>query len=132
MSFFSGRFDPLDKVDEEVANIYRSRDNDKGVTPAEKVDKSQFYNNDIDNPALSFGRQVVSKPTDSIWNRMTESERLENGFPTKFYLFTISPVGIAFAGLMAGIGHHYYSKIYYPGGIVLRRQRTETAYTYLK
>lgn len=91
MSFLWARFKPLEgEIDEEVKSLYRNRDNDNKLRSQYKgfqVNRANLGVPHLDDPLRNhLDRQLpwISKPSDSVWEGMTEEERIENGLPTKF------------------------------------------------
>lgn len=93
MAFFWGRFDPIEgNVDEEVKNLYRRRELDDEyknkaalisyLTPSQR--------SNLDNNRVGSGYVIGEVPNDVKYQSMTEEERLENGLPTKYLLYTSS------------------------------------------
>lgn len=102
MAFFSGRFDPIE-VDAEVKELYRNRDNDeqyKGKR-GQLVDPSQVYAFNVDGWKIA-GIRFNFNPTDPIYLSMTDDERIENGLPSRFKLFSFSSYGIFSCVLLGG------------------------------
>jgi hypothetical protein len=106
MAFFMGRFDPIDGVvDDEVRKLYRRREydqeykNKKGAL----VDRKIFgVNPDMKNDSMNrFG--AVKSTTDDIYSNMTEEERVENGLPTKWRVFLLSPHALGLVCIWGGI-----------------------------
>lgn len=103
MSFFTARFDPIETTD-EVKHIYRIRDND----PAHKDKKLKFINmglvlntdpDSTDNPFNVFN-YISFKPSDPVYNSLTEEEKIENGLPSTYmltkttFLFQMLQIGL--------------------------------------
>jgi hypothetical protein len=104
MSFFWGRFDPIEgEVDSEVQNLYRIRDNDGKEPLAKFVDLKQFGYDSEDNYKVNYTRRFYIIPNDSIWLNMTENERIENGLPSRFKLLYASLPGLVANACLTGI-----------------------------
>jgi len=141
MSFYSGRFDSVDtsKVDENVKQLYRIRDNDKRNLNSQLTLTQPFFGSN-DNPILpTVTKFSLMKYADPVWEQMNEEERIENGLPTKYLLLHKSPLAIIAGMLFGGLNFfnflayalNQYDKIFYPGGVVLRYQRKQTLFSYL-
>jgi hypothetical protein len=93
MSFFWGRFDPLEgNIDEEVKNVYRRRElDDQYKNKAELIaylTPSQTSN--LDNYKVANSYFIEEVPNDVKYQSMTEEERVENGLPSKYLMYSKS------------------------------------------
>lgn len=96
MSADYGKFEPLNECDEEVAHLYRLRDND----PSMQNEKPLFnnLNNSHRDSQISFNPVVTlfMWPNDPYWDSLTEKERIEHGVVSKYFLRMNSPAGLIF------------------------------------
>jgi len=97
-----GRFDQVEaNVTDEVRDLYRIRDNDAQYanSPASLVDLNNVGLNREALDNSNYNKVFSIKPTDPIWLRMTESERIENGLPTRQLIFfsSVYGIGLSFA-----------------------------------
>ncbi len=97
MALTQGNFEPLKNVDSEVQSLYRIRDNDQEYRnkPGKLIDPKLIYNRNIDAWAGSQTKLGIV-PVDPHWLKMTEDERIENGYPSRFHSIMMSPFGFVF------------------------------------
>ena len=99
MSYISGRFDYNKELslDKELVELYRKRENDSFYTKPENKGLNFRYHNmfNLDSrihELLPIFGNLFFRPNDKYWESMSEQERIENGFITKyFYNYFISP-----------------------------------------
>lgn len=94
MSFFWGRFDPIEnQVDEEVNHLYRRRELDAKYKNKEALIAAMTPTDstNLDNAKANSGKFFGEAPNNAKYESMTEEERIENGMPSKYRLFLLSP-----------------------------------------
>lgn len=132
MSFNNFRFNDVDQksVTEEVKNLYRVRDNDKHKYKSLGITFAPVYPTMDSGPLLDMHRLFSNNYCDKKWLEMSETERIENGLPTKL-LTTLTKPFFIFMGLAAlskiffnlAISAGQYDKLFHPQGVILRNQR---------
>ena len=93
MSFFWGRFDPIEgNIEEEVKNLYRRRElDDQYKNKAALLSYlTPTQHSNLDNSNVGNCYLIDKVPNDVKYQSMTEEERLENGLQTKYLLFSKS------------------------------------------
>lgn len=93
MSFFWGRFDPIEgSIDEEVKHLYRRRELDPNFKNKEGllVAMSTNAKRNLDNFQVANSYMINQEPNDAKYQSMTEEERIENGIPSKYMIFNTS------------------------------------------
>ena len=88
MSFMLAKFDPLDqnKLDPDIIYLYRRREKDESLPRGFYVNRTLLGTVSPDQPitGLFLGLSFSSPIIDPIYLKMTEEERVENGFLRKF------------------------------------------------
>jgi hypothetical protein len=105
MNSFYSFFDPVDINDSEVRSLYRRRENDPEYknNPGKLVDPKFLYNfKDLDG-WIGQSSRFGSFPVDPHWQKMSDSQRIENGLPTKFDGFYTHPFFICALYIFSGI-----------------------------
>ena len=85
MSFYWSKFQPAEsQISREEENLHRIRDHDDpNINKANLVNKNFLYSHrDSANRSDKLSNLNVF-PRDPIWDAMTETERVENGLPSK-------------------------------------------------
>lgn len=85
MSFYWSKFQPKEEsISKEEENLYRIRDyDDPNINKALLVNKNFLYHHRDSNNKFDKLRNMNVYPKDPIWDSMTETERIENGLPSK-------------------------------------------------
>ncbi len=141
MAHYANRFDNVDysNVSDDVRMLYRVRDNDESV-PLNTKCENVFVSRDSKIPT-NISRLWAINYSDPIWKEMTEVERIENGLPTKFLLFNRSYFAYLMCCFTGGnlvilnslaLALTQFQKIFYPGGVVLKYQRRQNPFLYMR
>ena len=112
MSFFWGRFDPIEnQEDQEVKQLYRRRELDPQFKNKEAMIAALTPTNNfnLDNVKANTGFFFSETPNNAKYESMTEEERIENGMPSKYHLFITSPYYLF--GSMTWLGN--FKKIFF-------------------
>lgn len=81
-----------ESLHKDEKDLYRIRDyDDPNINKAKLVNKNFLYTHRDDEGTHDNMRMAFTKPSDPIWNTLTENERVENGLPSKF-LFNIRSI----------------------------------------
>jgi hypothetical protein len=98
-------FDPVEINEPEVKLLYRKRENDPEYKnhPGKLVDHKLIYDFKDYDGWLGQSFKIGFVPVDPHWQKMNDSERLENGFPTKFDAFYNHPLFFGAFILLSGI-----------------------------
>jgi hypothetical protein len=112
MSFFWGRFDPIEgSVDEEVKHLYRRRELDPNYKNKEALITSMTTtpNDNPDNFQVAKGYLFKQAPNNAKYESMTEEERIENGILSKYALFNTSVYNLIGSCIWLGKSIVYYT-----------------------
>lgn len=121
----------LSEYDEEAIKLYRNRDLDlpeykrKTFTEIECKEGKyfKFYTN-LTNSNLYY------RPTDPKYYLLTEHEKLENGLMTKYDLLIRTPLALFVGAVIGTFAASQYTKIYSPGGIILRTENKVSTFNW--
>jgi hypothetical protein len=85
MSYYWTKFEPTEgQIQKEEENLYRIRDHDDpNINKAHLVNKNFLYVHRDSRNKFDKLKNMNIYPRDPIWDVMTETERIENGFPSK-------------------------------------------------
>jgi hypothetical protein len=128
--FTFGQFPEVNQenYNEEVRELYKTRDD-------HSVETYNIDNIILNNRAKSFDNSLVLsilfKPNDPIYNKMSNSERIEKGLPSSLDNFFRSPSGLITLSFMFYISAVQFNKIYSPAGIIIRNSIKTSRYAYL-
>lgn len=105
MSFFWGRFDPIEgTIDEEVKHLYRRRELDPSFKNKEAllVAMSTTSRENLDNFQVANSYIINKESNDAKYQSMTEEERIENGIPSKYMNFYSSLYNLVGSSIWLG------------------------------
>jgi len=85
MSYYWTKFlSTEEQISKEEENLYRIRDyDDPNISKGKLVNLNFLYQHRDSKIKPDKTKALTITPKDPIWDSMTETERLENGLPTK-------------------------------------------------
>ncbi len=104
MAFFWGRFDPIEgPIEGDIKKLYRRRECDSEFKNKSNLIAYLSKNNanNTDN-AGAMGNYIFHKGENQVYDSLTEDERIENGIPSRYLLFTASFPQIIFSCFWVG------------------------------
>lgn len=117
--FTFGQFPEVkaENFEEEVVELYKARDD-------HSVESYNIDNIILNSRAYSFDNffylKLSFKPNDPLYNKMSNTERIEKGLPTSIDNFVKSPSGLVALSFMLYVSILQFNKIYSPAGVIIR------------